>query len=93
MNCSACGKKISQKALNQRYLNIVGVYECQHCKAVLGQCYKGESYQIVKPWMHANPNVPLENWRHFDLTVLGSNGIERRHGWFDVDSRLVVQIG
>jgi hypothetical protein len=92
MNCPNCGKKISQKALNQRYLNIIGVYECQHCKAVLGQCYRGESYMIVKPWMSAE-DAPLDRWRHYDLTVLGGNGIERRHGWFDAHTRLILQVG
>lgn len=95
-HCPNCLKKISNKAMNKPYMvgstKIIGVYECPKCKAVLGDCYKGESYMIVKPWFSAN-EAPLENWRYYDLTVLGGNGIERRHGWFDVTTRTVMQVG
>jgi hypothetical protein len=37
--------------------------------------------------------VPTERCRYFDFTTIGSAGIDRRHGWFDVESRRVVQIG
>ena len=94
--CDCCGKRITIKAMNTPYMvdgrRIIGVYQCQHCHAVLGQCYKGESYTVVKPWLSAE-DVPMERWRYYDLMVLGGNGIERRHGWFDVDSRLITQVG
>lgn len=68
------------------------VFECRRCGAIYGDCYKGESYEIVLPYM-AEAEVPPERCRYYDLTVLGSDGITRRHGWFDPDSRRIVQIG
>lgn len=92
MDCRCCCKRIPQKALNTHYLGIVGVYECPHCGAVQGECYRGDSYRIVKPqWAPAD--TPIENSRYFDLTVLGSDGITRQHGWFDVTTRLITQVG
>lgn len=90
--CPNCGRHLSRKVRSQRYLDIIGVHECPKCKAVLGECYKGESYRIVKPWM-SDQDVPLDRWRHYDLTVLGGDGIERRHGFFDIETRLIVQVG
>jgi hypothetical protein len=55
-------------------------------------CYLGNSYGLVKPFFVTEP-VPSERCRYFDFTTIGSAGIDRRHGWFDVESRRVVQIG
>jgi hypothetical protein len=68
------------------------VFTCRRCGALYGDCYKGESYALVRPWMTGEA-IPPERCRYFDLTVLGSDGVSRRHGWFDTESRLVVQIG
>jgi len=68
------------------------VFECRRCGAIYGDCYKGESYAIVLPYM-AEAEVPPERCRYYDLTVLGSDGVSRRHGWFDPDTRRIVQIG
>ena len=92
MNCENCAKRINQKAINTAYAGIIGVYQCPHCQAVMGQCYKGESYKIVLPYF-APIDAKLENQRYFDLTVLGGNGVERRHGWFDIESKRIVQVG
>ncbi len=97
MNCPCCGKPISQKDLNTPYIDrhghaIRGVYEHSRCGAVLGQCYKGDAYGIYIPqWAPAD--TPAENQRYFDLTVLGSAGIERVHGWFDIETRKLTRVG
>ena len=97
MNCPCCGKKISQKDLNTPYADrfgrtISGVYQHSRCQAVLGQCYKGDAYGIYIPqW--APEDTPAENQRYFDLTLLGSAGIERVHGWFDIETRKLTQVG
>lgn len=91
MECKNCGKKVSVKNLNTRYMGISGVFECAKCGAVQGKCYKGDSFRIVKPFMAAN--ATFDNAFYYDLEVLGSMGIERRHGFADKETRLVIQAG
>ena len=69
-----------------------GVYECAKCGAIFGTCYKGESYGLVKPFFAAQDPAPGEA-RYFDFTTLGSDGIGRRHGWFDPATKLITQVG
>lgn len=88
MECPNCGKVISQK----QHVGVIGVYRCQHCEALVGECYLGESYTLVRPFF-APKDVPFEQTRYFDFTTLGSEGIGRRHGWYDPDTRLIVQVG
>jgi hypothetical protein len=72
----------------------ISVHECRKCGAVFGDCYKGDSYTIVLPYFHTDPaSVAPEAARYYDLTVLGSAGIERRHGWFDPDTKRILQVG
>ena len=97
MNCPCCGKRISLKDMNTPYVGsngreIMGVYEHSRCGAVLGTCYKGESYGVYLPYW-APAGTPLENQRYFDLTVLGSDGVNRVHGWFDSVTRMITQTG
>jgi len=68
------------------------IYECRKCGAIHGTCYLGDSYSIVRPHLTDEP-VPADRMRYFDLLTLGSEGLTRRHGWFDQQTRLVVQIG
>ena len=95
--CPCCGKVISMKDRNTAYIGksgrrIFGVFSHSRCNAVLGSCYKGESYDIYLPYW-APANVPAENERYFNLEVLGSAGIEHVHGWFDIESRKLTQVG
>lgn len=84
--CPACSCKKSKATKHH------GVVECAKCGAVYGECYLGESYEFVLPfWVEAEP--PAERTRYFDLTTLGSKGIERRHGWFDLATKRIVQVG
>jgi hypothetical protein len=69
------------------------VYECGACEAVFSNnMYLGESYEIVLPFM-TSEDVPQDRQRYFDFTCLGSKGITRRHGWFDVETKRIVQVG
>lgn len=97
MNCPCCGKKLTAKALNTRARDIsgrevIGTHICQNCGAIGGTVYLGESYNIVKPFM-TSEDVPMDETIYFDFQTLGSEGIGRRHGWFDPKTRLVVQAG
>lgn len=86
MQCPACnGKRSSETAVH-------GVYKCRRCEAIFGQCYLGDSYLLVSPYMAAEP-VPVEQLRFFDLTTLGSQGVRRSHGWYDPATKLVHQVG
>lgn len=87
MTCPACS--------SPRYTAVEGfvtVYTCAACGAIYGSCYLGDSYRLVRPTWHEGPSAP-ERERYFDLSVLGSRGEERRHGWFNVDTRRITQTG
>jgi hypothetical protein len=70
----------------------VRVFTCADCGGLVGDCYLGDSYSLVLPYW-AEGDVPAERQRYFDLTCLGSNGLTRRHGWFDTETRRIVQVG
>ncbi|MCG3207214.1 MAG: hypothetical protein FOGNACKC_00814 [Anaerolineae bacterium] len=97
VECPGCGKKMTNKAYNEPVKTpdgrtVIGAHECPHCRALFGEMYKGESYSLVKPWL-TGADVPPDKWRYYDFQVLGSNGVERRHGWFDPETRLILQVG
>lgn len=90
MKCPACNAREGQT----KDKKIVGVYHCGRCEAVYGACFLGESYEFVLPYMaDCEEIVPQERQRYYDFTVLGSKGFQRRHGWYDTKTRLIVQIG
>lgn len=55
--------------------------------------YLGESYSYVLPFMSNQTSIPDERLRYFDFSGLGSNGPYRRHGWFDTQTKTIVQVG
>lgn len=93
MDCVNCSKHVTEANLNTRYMGISGVFECAKCGAVQGKCYKGESYKIVKASMAQDTDASFDNAFYYDIEVLGSRGIERRHGWADKTTRLIIQVG
>lgn len=90
--CKQCGAKISRKARNTRYNGLTGLFECNHCGALQGRCYKGQSYQAVMPFFSKEDIAPSE-WKYFDIRCLGSDGITRRHGWFNPNDGKLMQTG
>lgn len=97
-SCAGCSKRITLKVINSSYRRetaykrIIGIFECPHCGAIQGQCYKGDSYSIVKPFM-AKEVAAGTREVYYDLDVLGSDGITRRHGWFDPATGYITQVG
>jgi len=86
ISCPACsGRK------HHRHPKVHGVYTCDRCGAVHGTCYKGESYEIVLPYWHEGESKP-EDERYYDLETLGTT-IERRHGWFNINTKRITQTG
>jgi len=88
--CRCCCKRVTLQTRGAHYLGIGGVFECPHCGAVQGTCHKGDRYLVVKPAWHEGPS---EHQVYFDLTTLGSVGVERFHGWMDANTRRIVQVG
>lgn len=71
------------------------VVRCRKCNAIYtvagSSIYKGESYGIVRPQMSNRPD--MEGAVYYDFTVLGSDGVSRRHGWYDPRTKLILQTG
>lgn len=86
MNCPACNSTKIKVTVNSQ------IHSCKTCGAIFGTTYLGESYGLVLPYM-AKDQVAPEKLRYYDLTCLGSEGITRRHGWFDPETRLIHQVG
>ena len=92
--CSCCSQRIGAGARAKSYevegRKVFGVFECPTCGAVQGTCSLGDSYGVILPrWADRD----VEETVYFDLTTLGSDGIGRRHGWFDPISREITQVG
>ena len=86
--CPACDHKRGLRPID----GSITIRTCPKCGAIFGQCYLGESYEIVLPYMHPDPPPP-EECRYFDFLTIGSRGIDRRHGWYDPRTKLITQIG
>lgn len=85
--CPGCSSKRSKP-----HAEVSGVRVCAKCGALFTEraIYKGESFQLVLPqWDTAE--APEE--RYFDLEVLGSQGLERRHGWYNPATQRITQVG
>jgi hypothetical protein len=84
-SCPACSGKRLRKVSGH-----VSVFECVRCEALFGTCYLGESYELVLPRWHRGPETKP---RYYEFTTLGSEGVGRRHGWFEPTTRCITQTG
>lgn len=94
MECACCGEQIADSQhdvpVNNRYGNrVIGIVRCNHCGAITGQCYRGEFYGIID--MHWDTD-PEPETNYFDIVTIG-NRVERIHGWYNVKTGKVTQIG
>lgn len=85
--CRLCGSKRAHTT------QVARVYECAKCGAISGECYKGESYRLVGAHFDAPGACAPDQERYYDITTLGSDGVNRRHGWFNPATRLITQVG
>ena len=85
--CPACSHKLATKVEG-----FTTMHQCAKCEAIYGSCYLGDSYTLVLPWM-VEKEPPADIIRYYDLECLGSNGITRRHGWYDPATKRIVQVG
>lgn len=87
--CPACSHKLVRATSRPQ------IYTCAKCDALFGDCYLGDSYTLVLPFMIPDSMEPFppDAMRYYDFTCLGSKGVTRRHGWYDPATRLIVQVG
>ena len=93
--CPCCG--VSQKHGKDTGHDRAGrVVQCKKCEAIYtlegSSIYLGDSYAIVLPRFTTDTTADTRSI-YFDLTVLGSGGVQRRHGWFDPTTKLITQVG
>jgi len=95
--CPACGDKRAPKHsafVPERLTD--SARECRACGCVFtteGRAlYKGDSYAIVGATMTSCPEATARQVA-YDLTVLGSDGVTRRHGFFDPRTKRITQVG
>ncbi len=69
-----------------------GLYRCLSCGCLHGTLYLGESYSHVRPHMTDDPEAD-KRAVPYDFACLGSDGITRRHGWYDPQTNLITQVG
>lgn len=86
--CGGCSSTVGTP-----HPKIAGLFSCGHCGGLVGNCYLGDFYGIVKPRWCTEPNVSQERHRYYDVTTLGSKGKERHHGWFDKKTGCILQTG
>lgn len=86
--CTACSSKNGRSHEDDK-----GVVTCRSCGGVYTSrpIYLGESYAYVLPRWSGRSD--MDGAKYFDLTTLGSEGIKRSHGWFDPDTKLILQTG
>lgn len=71
-----------------------GLFICQRCEALHGQTYLGASFDLVKPYMVSDEDEHhVLRLRYYDITCLGSEGLTRRHGWYDPETGFIHQVG
>ena len=97
MKCPACNHTKNRDYRPEKFHG--EVRECAGCGAIFTRdsaaIYLGESYLIVSPWFADEKDMEAadKRARYFDLTCLGSQGMTRRHGWFDPETKRITQVG
>ena len=84
--CGACSSKTFPFRING-----VWVDRCSVCGGINSESISmEESYKIVTPYM-TTKEVPADQTVYFDF--MNVERTERRHGWFDPKTGMVVQVG
>ena len=96
--CSSCSNNTGH-AVEVNGREHASLVTCDGCGALLGRCYRGDSPVLMVFADGADdgvqPNVEATDREavYFDLDLLGSDGVNRVHGWYDPASMKVVQFG
>jgi hypothetical protein len=84
--CPSCSTKRGIRKIDGR------ASECPRCGCIFGEMYLGDSYNYVLPYWETQA-IPAEKTRPYDFTCLGSQGITRRRGWFNPETKRITQTG
>ena len=73
---------------------VVGnILQCQRCQAIYGSCSRALSYEFVQPRWYRGLEEKAET-RYFDFIVTNQFGeTRRRHGWYDIHTKTITQVG
>lgn len=73
------------------------IYMCEGCKAIYGECSYMKSLEYVhSTWHDGGIKDDPDAIRYYDFTCEHTCNQEltyRRHGWFNVNTRKIVQTG
>ncbi len=86
MTCTACNGRT-------RKTEDIQIRICEDCGGLIGTVRRGDLHNHVDTRNWANEDIEQDRVRYFDLKVLGSNGVVRIHGWYDLDTKRIVQMG
>lgn len=95
--CPGCSSTRSKAHPDPRFADKVRICECGAVYSTR-PIYKGDAALLISPFMTAEA-VPADRTFYYDIDVLGSDGLHRRHGWAAMDLKgasggaLVVQVG
>jgi len=93
MNCPCCNASQTYSSEHKTHWQ---VRECRKCHALYTQgssaLYLGESYGLVRSQFTNDPAAD-DRAVYFDFMTVGSKGLNRRHGWFDPETKLLTQVG
>ena len=98
MKCPACSSTTHEKVRGYQEL-----FTCSACGALHGRAYLGDTLHLVHPQfvsderqaeLEALPDGDAERYgTYFDFVTTGSDGLGRRHGWYDPKTRDLLQVG
>lgn len=73
---------------------VCGIVRCGGCGGLYTTHHVplGRTYQFVLPrW--DDTECPAEQWRYYDFSYLSSEGLGRRHGFYNPANHCITQVG
>lgn len=92
MTCSACSGRLVPVTFTPAADVLVTLYRCVQCDGLHGSLPREHAGAVVGIGHQLQTNA-IGDLRYFDLTLVGSFGSQRAHGWYDTVTRRVVQYG
>lgn len=90
LKCSACSGSL-KPATNVP--GISGLSQCRRCGGLHGSIYAGVATSLIGYGLPMQAESGPDGARYFDLSILGSAGVSRMHGWYDPRTHRIVQEG
>lgn len=93
--CPCCGDATRRSEV--RETPNAQVWICTRCGGIFGTCYLGDSYGFVLPQFDEG-EADLDWVRYYDFRTLGVDEgrpfeIGRRHGWYNIRTGRITQVG